>query len=146
MTRVFKAIILAFFIGISFIGCGGVDDYRPGEQAEIPVSAYSITFYGGFEGDVIFTHEQHSREYYGDACITCHDHEDVGGETRWYCGECHTAGQDSEDLCEEEDSHGCIMTQCQYCHDIERGSGPPPPPVGGSLCGDCHDSFCWGCH
>jgi hypothetical protein len=123
MTRIFPAIILAFFIGICYFGCVGVSDYRPGEQAEIPVSAYTITFYGGFEGPVTFTHEQHSKVYYGNECITCHDHEDVGGETHWYCGECHT-GLDSEDLCDEYSQHGCIMTQCQNCHILE---GPPAP-------------------
>ncbi|MEE8480403.1 MAG: cytochrome c3 family protein [Desulfobacterales bacterium] len=133
MTRVFSAIILAFFIGICLIGCGGVDDYRPGEQAEIPANKYSITFGGGSRGDVTFTHDKHAREYYGNACITCHDHEDVGGETRWYCGECHTA-KDSEGRCNEDSEHGCIMTQCQSCHEAEG----PPAPIGGSFCWDCH--------
>ncbi len=137
MARIFPVIILAFFIGICFIGCGGADDYRPGEQAEIPVSVYALTFYGGNEGPVIFTHEQHSREYYNDVCIACHDHEDVGGETRWYCRECHSAGQDLEDLCEEDSDHGCLMIQCQSCH-IDEGPPAPPGESCGILGGGCH--------
>jgi len=137
MTRVFPAIILVFFIGIYFIGCHEVDDYRPGERAEIPAAAYSITFDGG--GDpVVFTHEKHSREYYGNACIACHDHEDVGGETRWYCRDCHTAGQDGEDLCDPYNNLGCVMTQCIYCH-IDEDEDPPAPD--GTSCGTpdgCH--------
>ncbi len=139
MTRVFPAIILVFFIGVYFIGCDGPDDYRPGEQAEIPASAYTITFSGGpgAPTPVVFTHERHSRVYYSNACIACHDHEDVGGETRWYCRDCHTAGQDSEALCDEDSDHGCLMTQCQSCHIAE---GPPAPNglscgIGG---GGCH--------
>ena len=137
MTRVFPTIILVFFIVIYFIGCYDADDYRPGERAEIPESSYSITFDGGAEGPVIFTHEQHSRVYYGNACIACHDHEDVGGETHWYCRDCHTAGQDSEALCDEDSDHGCLMTQCQSCHIDES-----PPAPDGTSCGTPGE----GCH
>lgn len=136
--RVFLTlVILTYIISIAFAACSASDN-EPGEKAEIPESAMTITFDGGTQGPVEFSHEIHSTEYYDGICLFCHDHEDVSGETHWYCRDCHSVGQDIEGLCEEVDEdHGCIMTQCQNCHILE---GPPAPD--GSSCnvvaGGCH--------
>jgi hypothetical protein len=134
MKCVVLTMVLAFSLGIALAGCSA-DDNRPGEQAKIPANAQTIVFSGGGGwGPVTFMHQQHADEYYNGVCLTCHDHEDVGGETHWSCRECHTAGADSEALCDEYDvDHGCIMTQCHNCHVLE---GPPAPD--GSACGSCH--------
>jgi len=133
VRSVVSRIILALFLGIALAGCGD-DDGDPGEKAEIPANAETITFDGGGGwGPVTFTHLTHADEYYEGVCLVCHDHEDVGGETHWSCRECHTAGADAEALCDEYADHGCLMTQCQNCHLLH---GPPAPD--GSDCSHCH--------
>lgn len=135
MTSVVSRIILAVFLCVVLAGCGtdGCDD--PGEPAQIPANAVSITFAGGGGwGPVTFSHETHTYEYYDGVCLVCHDHEDVGTETHWSCRECHTAGADAENLCDEYEDHGCLMTQCQNCHLIEGSRAPD-----GSACSDCHE-------
>lgn len=137
MSRILIDVFVLIFLCLSFLSCGESSG-SPGEKAVIPASANSIEFYGGSEGPVIFTHEKHSTEYYGGTCLFCHDHENVAGETQWYCQDCHTAGQDREDLCEEkDDDHGCIMAQCQDCHEIE-GDPAPDGLSCGNLAGGCH--------
>ncbi len=130
-------ITLSFLLCLVCLGCA-VDDNRPGTAAEIPDSARDITFSGGAEGPVVFEHERHSNDFDG-VCLMCHDHESVTTDTHWSCRDCHAAGQDIEDLCEEADiNHGCIMTQCQSCHELEG----PPAPTGlscGVAAGGCHN-------
>lgn len=137
--QVFLGIIAILVVFISGIGCSGGTDVVA-EREQIPSSARTITFNGGladdgtFWGPVEFTHEKHSTEYYNELCIACHDHQAVSGETQWFCSDCHSAGEDREDLCDEPDDHGCTMTQCQNCHELEG----PPAPAGGDTCTDCH--------
>ena len=107
-----------------------VSHKRPGEQAQIPASAQTITISGVTWSDVAFQHEQHSDRYKG-MCIKCHDHQPIAGQTHWYCRKCHTAGQDREKLCTAVAQHGCIMTQCYNCHEV-KGANP------GLTCMDCH--------
>lgn len=95
-----------------------------------PEYAETIVFSGGGGyGPVGFTHMKHSTDYYDGDCMECHDHD----EGVWVCGDCHTRGADAEELCVEKEDHGCIMTQCQYCH---AANSPPAPD--GDACGDCH--------
>ena len=138
MRQANRFLFLGLLISLVCIGCAA-DDNRPGELAQIPESARTISFDGGSEGPVDFSHEIHSTDYYDGVCLFCHDHESINSETHWSCRDCHTAGQDREDLCEEPDlEHGCIMTQCQNCHVME---GPPAPD--GTTCGviggGCHN-------
>jgi hypothetical protein len=136
MSNPLVAAMLALFALLA--GCGGESGTPNVERAQIPASANTIMFFGGAEGPVVFTHEKHSSEYYGGVCIACHDHEAVAGVTHWYCRDCHTAGSDSEALCNPYDlDHGCIMAQCQNCHLLE---GPPAPS--GVSCGVAAS----GCH
>jgi len=107
-----------------------VSHKRPGEQAQIPASAQTITISGVTWSDVAFQHTQHSERYKG-MCIKCHDHQPIAGQTHWYCRKCHTAGQDREKLCTAVAQHGCIMTQCYNCHEV-KGANP------GLTCMDCH--------
>ena len=128
---------LALLLGIAFLGCAA-DDNRPGDKSVIPESARQIIFDGGSEGPVVFEHERHSTDFFDGVCLFCHDHEAITTESHWSCRDCHSAGQDIEDLCEEVDiHHGCIMTQCQQCHDRE---GPPAPDglSCGLAAGGCH--------
>jgi hypothetical protein len=137
MLRLLLLIVAIFFALIALISCGESSG-SPGEKAVIPASDYIIEFNGGAEGPVIFTHETHSTDYYEGTCLFCHDHEDVAGETQWSCRDCHTAGEDREELCEEkDDDHGCIMTQCQDCHEME-GSPAPDGLSCGEQAGGCH--------
>ncbi|MBW1859151.1 MAG: hypothetical protein JRI70_03520, partial [Deltaproteobacteria bacterium] len=96
-----------------------------------PEFAETIVFVGGGGyGPVGFTHMNHSTDYYGGNCLECHDHD----EGVWSCQDCHTRGDDAEDLCEvTDDEHGCIMVQCQDCH-VKNS----PPAPNGEACGDCH--------
>jgi len=136
MRDLFVTAMFSFLIVL--VGCGSDSDAPTVETAKIPASANTVTFFGGVEGPVVFSHEKHSTQYYNGVCIACHDHEAVAGATHWYCRDCHTAGSDREALCNPYDlDHGCVMTQCQNCHVLE---GPPAPS--GSSCGvaagGCH--------
>jgi len=111
-----------------------VSHKSPGEQAQIPTSAQTITFSGVNSSDVVFQHEQHSERYKG-MCIKCHDHQPIAGQTHWYCRSCHTAGQDREKLCTAVKDHGCIMTQCDTCH---KAQVPPQAPPLAKDCAACH--------
>jgi hypothetical protein len=136
MRHPFVTAVILFSLALA--GCGGESDPPPVQTAQIPASANSITFFGGAEGPVVFSHEKHSSQYYNRVCIACHDHQAIAGETRWFCRDCHTAGTDREALCTPYDlDHGCVMTQCQNCHLLE---GPPAPT--GSSCGVASS----GCH
>lgn len=138
MSQANRFLFVCLLISIMGMGCAD-DDYRPGEPARIPESARIISFYGGMEGPVNFAHETHSTTYNEGICLFCHDHESVNGETHWSCRDCHTAGSDSEDLCDEVDTdHGCIMAQCQNCHEL---NGPPSPDglTCGVVSGGCHN-------
>jgi len=139
MSRLFQAMVLFSLLSFVFGGCSDSDS-SSNEPATIPASAEIVTLQGGQgEGPVIFTHSQHANEYYNGVCLTCHDHEDVAGTTHWLCRDCHTAGQDAENLCTPFDfDHGCLMTQCQFCHELE---GPPAPQ--GTSCGVAAGD---GCH
>ena len=128
MSRFLKIISSMILLGF-LITCGGSDSGTV-EQAQIPESSEIVTFAGITWSDVKFKHLEHS-DHYGGECIRCHDHENVAGETHWYCRSCHTAGQDREALCTEVSEHGCIMTQCQNCHEV-KGANP------GLSCMSCH--------
>jgi hypothetical protein len=151
------AVILAFSLSMALVGCGGRNESNDNkkeavkhevkevakeakktdmkkameEKPEIPPDAEEIIYAGGGEwGPAIFKHEQHASEYYEGDCYVCHDHY----EENLSCRDCHTAGQDVEDLCDEDANHGCIMRQCQECH-VNYGSPAPD----GSSCGHCHE-------
>ncbi len=138
MTQNHFLLTLSFLLCIVCLGCGA-DDNRPGQKAEIPDSARLINFNGGSEGPVVFEHDRHSTDFFNGVCLFCHDHEAITTASTWSCRDCHSAGQDIEDLCEEADiHHGCIMTQCQSCHDLNQ----PDAPTGlscGVAAGGCHN-------
>ena len=137
MREILTSVVSFCLIAMGLLSCGA-DDNRPGEKAEIPASDRAITFDGGKEGPVVFQHEHHSAEHFGGVCIFCHNCEDVSGATHWSCRDCHSAGKDLEEYCEEADIyHGCIMTQCQNCHTLQ-GSPAPDGLSCGSLTGGCH--------
>ncbi|MBW1742345.1 MAG: cytochrome c3 family protein [Deltaproteobacteria bacterium] len=157
MKHLFLVVILAFSLSMALAGCGGGggsnDDVREDtkedmkehatqgieehvqeamqEKAQIPAEAEKIVYAGGRGwGPAIFKHKQHANEYYNGDCNVCHDHY----EENLACGDCHTAGTDAEELCDEDADHGCIMRQCQKCH-VNHGSPAPD----GSSCGHCHE-------
>jgi ribosomal protein L40E len=129
MKRLLPGIAVLFILFPLLTQCD-VSHKRPGEQAQIPASAQTITISGVTWSDVAFQHAQHSDRYKG-MCIKCHDHQPIAGQTHWYCRKCHTAGQDREKLCTAVAQHGCIMTQCYNCHEV-KGANP------GLTCMDCH--------
>ena len=129
MKRLLAGIAVLFILFPLLTQCD-VSHKRPGEQAQIPASAQTITISGVTWSDVAFQHTQHSERYKG-MCIKCHDHQPIAGQTHWYCRKCHTAGQDREKLCTAVAQHGCIMTQCYNCHEV-KGANP------GLTCMDCH--------
>jgi len=129
MKKLLPGIAVLFILFPLLTQCD-VSHKRPGEQAQIPASAQTITISGVTWSDVAFQHAQHSERYKG-MCIKCHDHQPIAGQTHWYCRKCHTAGQDREKLCTAVAQHGCIMTQCYNCHEV-KGANP------GLTCMDCH--------
>jgi hypothetical protein len=138
MSQANRFLFICLLIGMVCIGCAEEGDLT-GEVAEIPDSARVIVFDGGAEGPVNFSHETHSTDYYEGVCLFCHDHESVNTDTHWSCRDCHAAGQDREDLCDEYDQdHGCIMAQCQNCHVLE-GSPAPDGLSCGVVNGGCHN-------
>jgi hypothetical protein len=133
MKRLLPGIAVLFILFPLLTQCD-VSHKRPGEQAQIPASAQTITISGVTWSDVAFQHEQHSDRYKG-MCIKCHDHQPIAGQTHWYCRKCHTAGQDREKLCTAVAQHGCIMTQCDTCH---KAQVPPQAPPLAKDCAACH--------
>ncbi len=129
MKRLFLGIALVLGSFSLLLQCDVSDDI-PVVQTEIPVSAETVSFAGVDWSNVSFSHAEHS-ERYNNLCIKCHDHETVAGQTHWYCRSCHTVGEDSEALCDPVENHGCIMTQCNDCHEID-GENP------GLTCMECH--------
>ena len=156
MKQIALIMVLTFSLGMGLAGCGGEngsnedvkqtmkepvnEDVKEAmmeakeamkEKPVIPPEAEKIVYAGGRGwGPAIFKHSQHANEYYDGDCYVCHDHY----EENLACGDCHTAGRDAEDLCDEDADHGCIMRQCQECH-VEHGSPAPD----GSSCGHCHE-------
>jgi hypothetical protein len=94
----------------------GESDYSTSDERNIESHEEVIVFFGDTESDVTFNHKDHSDRYNGD-CFECHSCGDFSETTYWRCQECHTS-DDPEHLCEgESDGHGCVMVQCETCHE-----------------------------
>jgi predicted actin-binding protein len=133
MKTIHKFIILAMLgclFMYSFSGCSSSTDTSsmPTGQQTISASDYKIKFSGDIWSSVVFHHKEHA-DRFGD-CYECHYCAGVQGESLWNCRSCHTPGN-TEGLCKDDGTHGCIMAQCNYCHeDLERNAGLD--------CADCH--------
>ena len=126
MKTIYKFIILAIFgslLMFSFYGCSSSTDtssISTGQQT-ISASDFKIKFLGDIWSSVIFKHKEHA-DRSGD-CYECHYCAGVQGETLWNCRSCHSPGN-TEGLCQDDGTHGCIMAQCNYCHeDLQRNPG-----------------------
>ncbi len=129
MGKVYGRLILAFFIFTSITGCADDSDYLANVKQEIGMSDYEIAFAGNVRSDCVFKHKEHSDREEG-ICFTCHNCEDIQGETHWYCRSCHSA-ENTEGLCTSDGIHGCTYAQCLFCHEeIGRNKGLD--------CSDCH--------
>ena len=133
MKTIHKFIILAMLgclFMYSFSGCSSSTDTSSTStnQQTISASDYKIKFSGDIWSSVVFHHKEHA-DRFGD-CYECHYCAGVQGESLWNCRSCHTPGN-TEGLCKDDGTHGCIMAQCNYCHeDLERNAGLD--------CADCH--------
>ena len=121
--------ILGIVFYVIVLGCAGETGQNTGEPRTIAEAKYEIIFEGDTQSDVAFQHKVHSDRFESD-CFECHSCGDIIGEILWNCRDCHTP-QNPEELCEDDGVHGCIMAQCQYCHeDLEKNPG--------LSCNDCH--------
>ena len=120
-------VILGVSIFLMLSACGE-SDYSSSDQRKIESYEEVIIFVGSTRSDVTFDHKDHSDRYQDD-CFECHNCGDFSKTTFWKCQECHSAA-DSEGLCEgEADGHGCVMVQCETCHEKEYEY---------KVCVDCH--------
>jgi len=102
-----------------------------------------VLFVGSAWSNIIFRHQEHSERENND-CFICHDHGASIGDDKWNCGACHAAN-DPENLCDQDEDHGCIMAQCDFCHVERIGSSPSAPAIDCS--GDTGDNACCiACH
>ena len=102
-----------------------------------------VYFVGDTWSSVVFAHKEHSDRENSD-CYICHDHEPMVGSSKWNCSACHTAN-DPENLCDQDENHGCIMAQCNSCHEERVESSPNAPFIDcsgetgeGGCCLECH--------
>ncbi len=125
LKPVLLMVVIAF---LTLPGCGE-KDYSSIDPKDIDEHENVIVFVGSTWSNVTFEHKEHSdRE--GGNCFQCHSCRDVTGETHWMCRECHAA-DDPEELCDNDEYHGCTMTQCNHCHE-DLNWNP------GLSCEDCH--------
>jgi hypothetical protein len=143
----YKAIYLLCFISLLIMsGCADSDiPYKDGSSDSETIKSDDafVLFVGSSWSNIIFAHQTHSDRENSD-CFICHDHGASIGDSKWNCGACHTAS-DPESLCEQDDDHGCIMAQCDFCHTQRVGSSPNAPAIDCS--GDAGDTACClACH
>ena len=122
------------FLGLTAVfmlaGCSNTTSTSSSSEARtIDTANYEIIFVGEEEADVTFQHKEHSDRFDGD-CFECHSCGDVVGEIYWNCRDCHSPS-DPEQLCNEDEYHGCTYAQCYYCHE-DLAHNP------GLSCGACH--------
>lgn len=149
MRSIWKALyLLCIFIFLVISGCA--DSYIPGSSdgGLLGVDAIDsddeyIFFVGSTWSNIIFDHLGHSEREDND-CFMCHDHGASVLDSRWKCSACHTVN-DPENLCDQDEYHGCIMDQCDFCHEQRSGSAPDAPfmdctgdPGDIACCLDCH--------
>lgn len=136
--------LLGFLVLPIFTGCADSKDPTINDsfRNEIPSNDEYIIFVGSLWSNVTFPHEEHSQRE-ADDCFVCHDHGATAGDSKWNCSTCHTAN-DPEFLCDQDANHGCIMAQCDFCHN-QRGGAAPSIGCRGedtdiTCCVDCHIS------
>ena len=143
----YKAVfLLCFFPLLILWGCADSDiPYKDGSSDSETIKSDDafVLFVGSTWSNIIFPHQEHADRENND-CFICHDHDASLGDSKWNCGACHKAS-DPESLCDQDENHGCIMAQCDFCHEQRVGGSPNAPTI--DCTGEPGDSACCiACH
>lgn len=138
-------LLICIVVLATFCGCADTNDPTENGSGTFGIETIDsndeyIVFSGSVWSNVTFPHLEHAQRE-GNDCFICHDHGATVGDSKWNCSACHTSN-DPENLCDQDTNHGCIMAQCELCHQ-QRGGAAPSTSCSGEgadtdCCVDCH--------